>query len=216
LAWLLHDVLSGGATGAGWNANTDTLYWIAAKLLIWALPAWYLARRRGFRMDEDLGFRPGLGPQLAMGAGIGVGLVVASAAMEVVLGGFAFVLPVPDLSLLNGVLVTPLVEEFVIRGYGMAELTRLRAASLAGSAPSLTRNWTDGDVNLIGALAFLAMHLPGWYFQGRMRAPFSLIQPAVFVLLFGLLLGWLRQRTESLWVPIVVHVLNNVYGSVRG
>ena len=65
-------------------------------------------------------------------------------------------------------------------------------------------------------IVFVALHIPGWYFQGRLRAPLSLIQPAVFLWLLALLLGWLKKTSGSLYAPMMVHILNNVYSSARG
>jgi len=65
-------------------------------------------------------------------------------------------------------------------------------------------------------LVFVALHLPGWYFQGRLRSPLSMIQTAVFLWLLALLLGWLKKTSGSLYAPMVMHILNNVYAASRG
>lgn len=43
-----------------------------------------------------------------------------------------------------------------------------------------------------------------------------MIQIALFLWLLALLLGWLKRQSNSLYAPIVMHVLNNVYSAARG
>ena len=132
----------------------------------------------------------------------GLGLLAFSYAMDAVLGGASFNIPVLDAALFNGVIVAPMVEEFTLRGFYLE---------------SLERNGRKfSDANVLQGIVFVALHLPGWYFQGRLRSPVSVLQPAVFLWLLALLLGWLKKQSGSLYAPMAVHVLNNIYAATRG
>lgn len=69
--------------------------------------------------------------------------------------------------------------------------------------------------NLLQALLFLLMHVPGWVLLGRFRFPAAL-QSAATVLLFALFAGWLLRRTNSLWACMVAHSFNNLASFVAG
>jgi membrane protease YdiL (CAAX protease family) len=77
-------------------------------------------------------------------------------------------------------LAIPAAEEIIFRGYLFEAL----------------RRWLSGNnAILVSAFAFSACHL----------------QPLYFVPLFGLglMLGWIRQKTDSLRLPVLLHALNN-------
>jgi membrane protease YdiL (CAAX protease family) len=72
----------------------------------------------------------------------------------------------------------------------------------------LYRGWSESSLRPVGAivlssLAWTALHLQyDWFFFGEV---FSI----------GLLLGYLRYRTGSTWVTIVLHGLNNLAATVQ-
>jgi uncharacterized protein len=76
--------------------------------------------------------------------------------------------------------LAPLVEELVFRG--------LLYGWLAG-------RWGTVAAWIVSSLAFAAAH----------------VEPAhvILVLPLGLLFGWLRRRTDSLWPSLVAHMVNN-------
>jgi membrane protease YdiL (CAAX protease family) len=198
VAWLIDLALR---NAFAWGEGADTAYWIAMKVALWVVPVIVLLRRKRIPVA---GFVSLVSPAKGMGIGVlaGLGLLAFSFAMDAVLGSASFNVPVLDAALLNGLLVAPLVEEFTMRGF---YLTSLERAGLP-----------FGTANVRAGLVFVAMHLPGWYFQGRLRSPLSLIQTAIFLWLLALLLGWIKKMSGSLYAPMVVHILNNLYAAARG
>ena len=83
----------------------------------------------------------------------------------------------------------PISEEFFARGF-------------------LYRGWSESFLRVPGAillssLVWTALHLQyDWFFFGEV---FSI----------GLLLGWLRYRSNSPWLPVVVHGLNNLAATLQ-
>jgi len=198
IAWLVNVSLRDRLQ---WNETAETIYWIAMKIAIWIVPVFVVLRKKSLPVAEYVGLRtPGLG--LGIGMLAGIGLLAFSYAMDAVLGSASFNIPVLDAALFNGVIVAPIVEEFTLRGFYMESLERSGLGFM--------------QANSRAAILFVAMHLPGWYFQGRLRAPESLIQPAVFLWLLALLLGWIKNKSGSLYAVIAVHVLNNIYSAARG
>jgi len=193
LAWSLHQWLA-----ALWpllaNRNLDTLFWIVAKFAIWILPIACYSRREG--------------------VSLGLGFPSAEATTRATLwaAGWLFCLvirhwisPHPharasvDLALANALLVAPLVEEIAFRGLFLGIL---EAASVRFII-----------ANTIAALAFAAIHLPGWAFQHRLLWPTSAVEFAT-IALFGLVLGLCRRHAGSTWAPVLVHALNNAWSQL--
>jgi membrane protease YdiL (CAAX protease family) len=108
-----------------------------------------------------------------------------------------FGVPAAEPGLLNALLIAPLFEEILFRGFFLGALQ----SSGVGF-------WT---ANVIVALMFLGIHLPGWYF---MASP-SLTQGAAIlgILLVGLGAGFARARSGSLSGSIAFHVVNNLYSA---
>lgn len=83
----------------------------------------------------------------------------------------------------------PMTEEFFVRGF-------------------LYRGWSESFLRPVGAIllssaVWTAMHLQyDWFFFGEV---FSI----------GLLLGWLRYRSHSIWLTVFVHGLNNLAATVQ-
>jgi len=189
-----------------WSGNADAVYWMAAKLAVWVAPTLvFVKRREPVRVADYFSLRqPGRG--FAYGALIGLAVLSASFLLDFVLGGASFNVPVMDLTLASGVLVTPFAEEWALRGFYMRGLTE-RGVAL-------------NNANSYAAYVFVAMHFPGWYFQGRLREPLGVLQQVIFLWLLGLVLGWSKnawpeRRPGSLWTPMVVHALNNLYVAGR-
>ncbi len=86
------------------------------------------------------------------------------------------------------VLLGPLAEEFVFRGLLLSGLRRSRVGDLGAI--------------LIGSLIWAVLHVQ--------YDPFHIV--SIFVL--GVILGYARLRTGSLWSPIILHVANNLIGTV--
>ena len=86
-------------------------------------------------------------------------------------------------------IAAPISEEILARGF-------------------LYRGWSESRLGVVGAiilssLAWTSLHLQyDWFFFGEM---FSI----------GLLLGYLRYRSNSTWLTIVIHGLNNTAATIQ-
>lgn len=148
---------------SGWSVSRDAIRLVTlgypAFFLLWTTfvavvytPAW-----------EALGFEAGLQPQLEILGGE-VGLVRGAV---VVIGV---------------VIVAPVFEEVVFRGYLLGGLATLRGKWFALVATSLV---------------FGLLHASDGFY------------PVLPLAIFGAWLGWLRLRTGSLWAPVMTHALHN-------
>lgn len=184
-----------------WGTEADTVYWMIAKVIVWVLPVIVFIKRREREPVADyLSLRnPARG--VGYGAAIGLAVLAASFLLDFLLGGAAFYLPVIDLTFVSSAVVTPFAEEWALRGLYYSGLTR--------------RGMEHDKANNYAAYVFVAMYLPGWYFQGRLREPLGALQPAIFLWLLGLVLGWSRKKSGTLYTPMVVHALNNLYVAAR-
>lgn len=199
LAWLLYRRLAAQWPILAPDQAAASLYWLAAKLLIWLAPCLLLTDHA--RLAELFALhRRDLRSGLLWGG-------AASAAILVLNLGFLFLSPAIDrhaalqrafapglLPLLSSMLA-PLTEELLLRGYFQWRLMQaLRPAAAV----------------VISAGLFLLLHLPGWYFQGQLQSPASLLRLAAGVAAVGLLCAWLRLRSGSLLAPLLAHWVNNL------
>ncbi|MFZ0545602.1 MAG: type II CAAX endopeptidase family protein, partial [Candidatus Promineifilaceae bacterium] len=100
--------------------------------------------------------------------------------------------------LFNGVIVPPINEEILMRGF---ILTKLR---------EVTTFW---KANIITSLVFVAIHWPGWnlLFDNKLD---WMLKTSVSIFILSLLLGYLVRKTDSLWPSIVLHAVNNLISSI--
>jgi uncharacterized protein len=198
-AWALNIALRGRLQ---WDVGTDTIYWIVMKVLVWILPA-VLAIRLIERADvaEFMEARPQDAPRgLRWGLLVGLALVVVSYVGKTLPSGTPPRALTLDLVLLNAVVVAPLVEEITLRGFFLKRL------ELNGRG-----FWS---ANILTTLVFVLMHVPGWLFKGRFPSMVSLVLAMGPLAVLSLLLGWTKKRSKSLYGPIVLHAINNLYSAV--
>lgn len=88
------------------------------------------------------------------------------------------------------VCIAPFVEELVFRG-----------VLLSGLASRLPVAWAI----VASALIFGGAHLPDFNFAWY---------PVPALMLLGLVLGWLRVYSRSLWPPIILHATNNLFAAL--
>jgi len=100
-------------------------------------------------------------------------------------------------NILLGVPIAPLAEEILFRGFVLRKLQ------------GLARFW---PANLATAGLFMAIHWPYWLYSQSWNT--GLIPASLSVFGFGLLLGYLVRKTNSLWPSIVTHMLNNFISMV--
>lgn len=172
-------------------------YWTVTKLLLWVLPAGLLLRISGHRLRDTLGL--GRGRAILLWGG-GAGLLFAvSALIANVIAHRPLFAPQWAWPFVGGVVIAPVVEEFTFRG---AVLHTLLARYRFLVANTLT------------TIFFLGIHLPGWYFQGRLCA--MLRQPvggALSILFIGWVLGLVAYKSKSVAASTLTHVLNNLFSS---
>lgn len=180
------------------DVNLDTLYWFLMKCLVWMIPVMiYLRRVYGVGLWEYLslsrwmkrGWAWGLIFSLVM-----VGLFLAYDAWRLV----SLVSPAHFVAgpFLGAVLVAPMMEEVFFRGFMIRQL----------------QGWwkSFSAVNLTAALAWALVHWVGWYFQGRVTFPGSLLL-SLQLTLFGMVLGYANRFSGSLWTSLILHCANNLY-----
>ncbi|HEX6122266.1 MAG TPA: CPBP family intramembrane glutamic endopeptidase [Ktedonobacterales bacterium] len=100
--------------------------------------------------------------------------------------------------MLNSLIVMPLVEEFVFRGFLLDALT----ASLGAFKTNMTQ-----------AVLFSLNHLPWLYVLGLFAHPLLLVGRLVFLAFFGVVCGVLALRTRSLALSTILHAINNLLAS---
>jgi CAAX protease family protein len=192
-AWILKVSLD---PAVPWLATSlgDLLYWTAAKIVIWILPAWWLVRASG-RTIAAVFSLPKWRRWLAWGGGIGLAIALTSWVPKLA-GGRPLFGSSLGLPLVNALVVAPLFEEFLMRG------------AIMGSLEQEMPFWR---ANLITALMFLGLHLPGWYFMGSLGAHLAApIGGALSIFLLGLAFGYAARRGGSVLAGSVAHFLNNL------
>ncbi len=195
LAWLLYASLTGQRIPVEVSGLAATLWWTGAKVLVWLVPVFVLVRRvERARTLEWLGLKDVRG--LGWGA-------LAAAAWIAALGAQAlWTHHVPSTGgitagTVSACVVAPVFEETVFRGFA---LRHLRGRGLGF--------WR---ANALAALAFTALHVPGWIFMRGADA--ALLVDCGTVAFFGLVLGAVAWRVPSLWGPILVHAANNAWSA---
>jgi membrane protease YdiL (CAAX protease family) len=96
------------------------------------------------------------------------------------------------LTKLAQVFFSPIFEEIMFRGFVL---------------PQLNRRMEFWEANVLQAAFFTAMHWPNWIQVNGLQ--FSILASSISIFVIGLLLGWLLRRTNSIWPPVAVHILNN-------
>jgi membrane protease YdiL (CAAX protease family) len=182
-----------------WDVQTDTIYWIAMKVIVWVAPALLAIRvleRESLVQFLELSHA---GRGVLWGGLVGLALVAVTYLGKTLPAGTPAHVPSFSLVLLNAVVVAPLVEEIALRGLFLKRL-ELNGRSF----------WS---ANVLTTLVFVAMHLPGWLFKGRFPSMASLAQAMVPLAMLSLLFGWTKKRAQSLYGSILVHAINNLYSA---
>ena len=175
----------------------QTLFWIAMKLLLWVLPSVVLIRLSGRTLRETVNMKR-VKPVILWGGGIGL-LLGGVTLLTRLLGHqplFSLTLGWP---FFNAVIVSPVVEEITFRGAVLGVLRKKFGFAVS---------------NIFTALMFLGAHLPGWYFQGVLKA--NLLNPmggALSIFLIGLVFGYAAYKSKSVAGSTVAHMLNNFFNA---
>jgi membrane protease YdiL (CAAX protease family) len=196
VAWIVNLTLR---PRLGWELQADTIYWIVLKLVIWILPV-VLA----IRLIEQAPVAAFLelraaGRGVRWGCGVGAMLVAVNYLGKTLPSGTMLRIPPLDLVFVNAIAVAPLVEEITLRGF------LLKRLELNGQS--------FGRANALTTLVFVAMHLPGWFFQGSLTLG-NFATRALPLALLSLLFGWTKKRSGSLYAAILLHGINNLYSAL--
>ncbi|HEX3081707.1 MAG TPA: CPBP family intramembrane glutamic endopeptidase, partial [Candidatus Saccharimonadia bacterium] len=188
-AWLV-------ARALGWAEVTA--YWAAAKLLVWVVVPVVMARlvwRVPVRAQlEFIGLRRrDLSRGLTWGAGAAVVWVALLAAVAALRGQHFASVAVTG-TFVYTVVLTPVFEEWLMRGY-----------VLPGLVSSKLNFWL---ANALTSLLFLVPHVIGWGFQGVLAANRASGLPLT-IFVTSLVLGYVRHRSRSLPASMIVHAANN-------
>jgi hypothetical protein len=97
------------------------------------------------------------------------------------------------------VFFSPISEEILFRGFVL---------------PQLMDRMPFWKANNIQAILFTVTHWPNWVWVNGFQT--WIIVTSVSIFIFALFLGWLLRRTNSVWPPIVVHIINNFLSSFAG
>ena len=92
------------------------------------------------------------------------------------------------------------VEELVYRGWGLNALSAFVS---------------ERKANVVSTIFFILLHLPAYFiklFLGSTFPTAAVATQCTFVLVLGLLFGYLYRKGKSLWSPMLVHFLGDFLG----
>lgn len=181
------------ATSAG-----SFTWWTTAKVLIWILPALWLIRRSGRTLGEVI--HPANWKRaLIWGGGIGV-MIALTGIIAAYLEGRPFLPQSFSLPLFNILFIAPVFEELLARG------------ALMGTLQRGTSFWI---ANILSAVMFVGMHVPGWYFLGTLTENVTQAVSGGFsIFLLGLAFGYAVHKSRSVLGGMIAHFLNNLAPNV--
>jgi CAAX protease family protein len=161
---------------------------LSLRMVFWVVPVWCYLRYVD-RVDPLQYLK--LKHHVGRGLVVGMGLTALNVAGTVA----RFGLPHPTLdrvtwnSILGTSLLVGVIEEIPYRGFMLRKIEERLNFWLA---------------NLITALLFLAIHLPGWVALHTFNAA-----AAVTITVFGFVMGLAVKWSDSLWAAIVAHSAND-------
>jgi len=165
------------------------------RLAIWTLPVLAFLALERRPVLKYLKLRDHALRGLAWGAAVGTLVLAGNAAAHCVLtGSWQLDFDIGLSRWLGPVALVGLSEEVAFRGFFLQEFAERMGF---------------GRANILQAILFLLIHLPGWTLMGQLHSRAAL-QLAGSVLLFALFAGWLLRRTRSLWACMIVHSCNNL------
>lgn len=188
-AWLLYEQIHLETQ----SSLIKFVYWTIAKLIIWILPIVVIIK---FWLKQSLIAYLAL-REWKKGVKIGVIIGLVFIVLSFIVDFFmrSFVLPGITIGFFSAVLLSPVLEEIVFRGYILGALEK-----------SGYGFWLS---NFVAAFTFLGIHLPGWYFMKSSNLTNPILICSIFVI--GLIAGYAKRRSGSTWASIVFHFVNNLY-----
>lgn len=173
------------------------VYWTAAKLLLWVLPAILLMRASGRSFREVMAFNR-VRAILMWGGLIGVALGLTAFPTKLINGQPLFPTEL-SISFFSAVFIAPIVEEIAFRGLILDWLKQGCGFAAA---------------NLITSFFFLTIHMVGWSFQGVLVENFMRpLGGALSIFFISLLLGFVAHKSRSVAASTLTHMLNNLFAA---
>jgi membrane protease YdiL (CAAX protease family) len=167
----------------------------AFRLVVWTLPVLVFLALERRPILEYLKLRDHALRGLAWGAAVGFLILAGNAAVYCLVNGSCRLNLDIGLDLWVGpVTLVGLSEEVAFRGFLL---------------PKLSERTGFARANILQALIFLLIHVPGWILLGQLLSPVA-FRLAGNVLLLALFNGWLLGRTRSLWACMIVHSSYNL------
>ena len=186
------------------SPGARTVYATAVKFALWVLPA--LAFARWVRREPPLRYvgvtvMPTarqwawcLGLTALFLAAVAAGETLLAGRKHLAFGGAASYATARGMLIL---LVTPVLEETLFRGFFVNEIRRL-----TGPWPAVA----------LTALLFAGVHLPFWVSRNGLTG--AVLADAGGVFVFSLVAGWLYVKSSSIWPPAVAHIANNLLAAL--
>lgn len=94
------------------------------------------------------------------------------------------------------ILIAPILEEITFRGFILNKLNEISSF------------WY---VNIITSILFVAIHIPGWIIINETIILYDMIQLIISIFIISIILGWVMQKSGSLYPAIVLHAINNYF-----
>ncbi|HLZ56483.1 MAG TPA: CPBP family intramembrane glutamic endopeptidase [Ktedonosporobacter sp.] len=194
-AWIVHNQVVAPGFHLVAGSVADTVYWMIAKLLVWvvfpflfvAQPLWKQATLIGLQAKY-------LRRDLIFGAGAAAFWLILSA-LRFFLTGQHFALTMSAFIAFYTVILTPLFEEIMFRGYIQSTLAALKTPFLLA--------------DVVTTALFLVPHCIGWSFQGVLAANLTFGGIGTIAII-SLLLGFVRYASNSLVGSTLLHMVNNL------
>ena len=117
--------------------------------------------------------------------------LVVGTMLNIYVGGCS-VMKLPDLRFwLFNFIISCLVEEIVFRGFIFQRLRSVSSFRLSA---------------IISSILFLIIHFPGWIIFSME----SWIVVSISIFILGIVLAYVKERTESVWACYIIHAFNNL------
>jgi membrane protease YdiL (CAAX protease family) len=193
IAWILKVQLDGAVDWLSTGIGGFT-YWTSAKLLLWILPALWLVRVSGRRLTQV--FNLSNYRQWLLWGGVLGFLVALTGLIPSYVKGNPILPTQFDYAVVNVLVISPIFEEFLMRGAVLGNLQHLHSF------------WTS---NLITSFLFVGLHLPGWFFMGNLVENVTRLSGgALAIFLISLIIGYAVKRSNSVMGGVLAHFLNNL------
>lgn len=181
------------------GSGADTVYWILAKFLVWVVFPFLFMAQPLWKQAVFIGLQAQcLRRGLMFGAGAAAVWLFLSA-LRFFLTGQHFGLSMSAFIAFYTVILTPIFEEIMFRGYIQSALTALKTP------------FALADV--ITTALFLVPHCIGWSFQGVLSANLTFGGIGTIAVV-SLLLGFVRYASNSLAGSMLLHMVNNLISIV--